>query len=85
MDGAVGRASLASLRPGAGGMIAAVQAEYEALLAREGIRVGVEIGIEAVAPFGGPVILGVGRARVAIAGRIAGAIEVVPLRRPHPR
>jgi ferrous iron transport protein A len=45
-------------------------------LGREGIRAGVIVGVETIAPFGGPVIVAVGRARVALARRIAEAIEV---------
>ena len=47
-------------------------------LAAEGIRPGDVVEIEARLPLGGPVVVRLGRARVALARRIASAILVDP-------
>jgi Fe2+ transport system protein FeoA len=68
--------TLDSLAAGASGTVAAVGDEHASQLAREGIALGTRFAIEATAPFGGPLIVRVGRARVALARRVARTIEV---------
>ncbi|HSL32738.1 MAG TPA: FeoA domain-containing protein [Candidatus Limnocylindrales bacterium] len=76
MDPATVRGSLAAVRPGLVGRVMAVPDAHRHELGREGIRAGVVVGVETIVPFGGPVIVAVGRARVALARRIAAAIEI---------
>jgi Fe2+ transport system protein FeoA len=52
-------------------------------LAPEGIDVGVELNVERRLPLGGPLILRVGRARLAIARNIAAGVVVVPEEGPQ--
>jgi Fe2+ transport system protein FeoA len=70
------RRTLAALPVGSATTVAAVDEEQAAHLAREGIAAGVRVTVEAVAPFGGPLIVRVGRARVALGRRVAETIEV---------
>lgn len=65
-----------SLAAGASGIVAQVGDEHASQLAREGIGPGTRLAIEASAPFGGPLIVRVGRARVALARRVARTILV---------
>ncbi len=51
-------------------------ADHGPALAREGIGAGVRLVVEAVAPFGGPLIVRLGRARLALARIVARTIEV---------
>jgi Fe2+ transport system protein FeoA len=70
--------TLDSLAAGATGVVAAIGREHASQLAREGIAPGSRLAIEAAAPFGGPLIVRVGRARVALARRVARTVELCP-------
>ena len=61
---------------GAGGRVASVGADHRADLAREGLRAGTDLTVASAAPFGGPLVLRVGRARVALARSVARSVEV---------
>jgi oxygen-dependent protoporphyrinogen oxidase len=61
---------------GAGGRVASVAAEHQAELAREGVRAGTDLRVASAAPFGGPLVLRVGRARIALARAVARNVEV---------
>lgn len=67
---------LATLRRGEPALVEAVLDDHAAELAREGIRPGVELLVESATPFGGPLIVRVGRARVAVARRVAATIAI---------
>jgi Fe2+ transport system protein FeoA len=64
--------------------VVAVRAEHAAELGREGIRVGVELAVEGVAPLGGPVVVRLGSARVALARSVARTIAVTSASGPRP-
>ena len=61
---------------GARGRVASVGADHRAELAREGLRAGTDLSVASAAPFGGPLVLRVGRARVALARSVARSVEV---------
>ena len=61
---------------GTGGRVVSVGAAFREELAGEGIRPGVEVSVSAAAPFGGPVVVIVGRARVALARSVARTVDV---------
>jgi Fe2+ transport system protein FeoA len=52
-------------------------------LAGEGLRVGRTIRVTGRAPFGGPVLLMVGRARLAVSRSVAAGILVEPVESAH--
>lgn len=70
--------TLVQLPVGSIALVAAVGAEHGPALAREGLGPGTTVTVDAVAPFGGPLLLGVGRARLAVARSVAATVEVVP-------
>lgn len=74
--------SIALDRLPAGGSceVVAVGAEHERELLREGILPGVRLRVRGVAPAGGPVIVELGRATVAMARPIAATVLVVAQR-----
>jgi oxygen-dependent protoporphyrinogen oxidase len=47
-------------------------------LLHEGIRPGSRVRVSSVAPFGGPIVLGIGRSRVAVAREVAARIAADP-------
>jgi Fe2+ transport system protein FeoA len=57
----------------------AIPANAAAALAAEGLTAGDLLEIETRQPFGGPVVVRVGHARLAIAARVAREIVVEPL------
>lgn len=61
---------------GAGRPVVGVGAPYRADLALEGIRPGAVLRVSATAPFGGPVVVRIGRARVAVPRAVARTVEV---------
>lgn len=73
-----------SLRPldhlpvGTGATVVRIEPAHVDELATEGLRPGVRIGIDAAAPLGGPLVVSVGRARVALARAVAKTILVEP-------
>ena len=67
--------STGSSRGTAGGSPASGRS-HRAELAREGIQPGADLTVASAAPFGGPLVLQVGRARVALARSVAGTVEM---------
>lgn len=61
---------------GTGGRVVSVGAAFREELAGEGIRPGADLTVSAAAPFGGPLVVLVGRARVALARSVAGTVDV---------
>lgn len=57
-------------------VVAAVPEAHAAVLARHGIVAGSRLTVEAHAPFGGPIVVLVGRARVALGRDVAAGIAV---------
>jgi Fe2+ transport system protein FeoA len=70
--------SLALLATGRPGLVVAVGRADVDRLAAEGLHAGERIEVEARLPLGGPVVVRVGRARIAIARSVAAAILVAP-------
>jgi len=62
--------------PGNGGRVASVGPAHRAELAREGVRPGVDLSVASAAPFDGPLVLRLGRARVALDRSVARTIEM---------
>jgi Fe2+ transport system protein FeoA len=58
--------------------VVAVEAEHELALAQEGLRVGVELTVERRLAIGGPMIVSLGRTRLALARSVAATIRVAP-------
>ena len=69
---------LARLTPGRSAVVADVPREDADRLAAEGLHVGDRELVETRLPFGGPVVVRLGRARVAVARRVAAGIIVEP-------
>lgn len=70
--------TLARLPVGARSRVVAVPAEDAERLAAEGLHRGAVLEVELVLPLGGPVVVRLGRARIAVARRVAGEILVEP-------
>jgi len=70
--------TLAELPVGSTALVTAVGAEHGPALAREGLGPGATVTVDAHAPFGGPLLVGVGRARLAVARSVAATVEVAP-------
>ena len=64
------------MRPGDSALVVSVAEPHRIALDREGLSAGVAISVETAMPFGGPLVVRLGRARVAIARRVACGIEV---------
>lgn len=62
--------------PGDGGRVASVGPTHRAELAREGVRPGADLSVASAAPFDGPLVLRIGRARVALGRSVARTVEV---------
>ena len=73
---------LAVLAVGARSRVLAVPPGDADRLAAEGLHPGDDLELEASLPFGGPVVVRLGRARVAIARRVAAGILVEAVARP---
>jgi Fe2+ transport system protein FeoA len=67
---------LARLPVGVRSRVVAVPPEDAERLAAEGLHRGDTLEVEAMLPLGGPVVLRLGRARVAVARRVAAVILV---------
>jgi oxygen-dependent protoporphyrinogen oxidase len=84
LEGTVGRGSVAAVAPtpldrfpvGSGGRVVSVGAAFREELAGEGIRPGADLTVSAAPIFGGPLVVLVGRARVALARSVAGTVDV---------
>ena len=68
--------SLAQLPVGARSRVIALADEDADRLAAEGLHRGDSLEVETILPFGGPVVVRLGRARVAIARQVAARILV---------
>ena len=62
--------------PGNGGRVISVGPSHRAELAREGVRPGADLSVSSAAPFAGPLVLRIGRARLALARSVARTVEV---------
>ena len=78
MDALPDARTLDRLRVGNTATIIGVGVEHRATLAREGVEVGSHLALEASAPFGGPLIVRLGRARLALARSVARTVDVLP-------
>lgn len=79
----LGRISLVELPPGASGRLARIPVEdpkLRAYLEGLGLEPGVEVTLESVEPFGGPVYLRVGGARQGLGAHVARRLLVIPER-----
>lgn len=70
--------SLVTLPPGRGARIVRVDPGDVERLAAEGLHPGDRVEVEVCLPLGGPVVVRVGRARIALARSVAAAILVEP-------
>jgi oxygen-dependent protoporphyrinogen oxidase len=68
---------------GLGGRVVSVEPAHRADLAHEGVRTGVHLSVSSAAPFGGPLVLRVGGARIALARSVAATVEVAIEERGH--
>jgi Fe2+ transport system protein FeoA len=68
--------SLAALEPGRAARVVAVGVADAERLAAEGLHAGDRIEVEVRLPLGGPVVVRVGRARIAIARSVAAGVLV---------
>ena len=59
-----------------GGRVVSVGPEFRQELAGEGIRPGADVTVSSAASLGGPLVVLVGRARVALARSVAGTVDV---------
>ncbi len=70
------QATLDVLGPGDRGRVVSIDPARQVELVQHGLVEGVVVRLESRAPFGGPVVLGIGRARLAIGRELARAIRV---------
>lgn len=70
------RVPLDRLPPSVEAMVVDVPPQHRSELAGEGLRVGRTVHVTGRAPFGGPVLLMVGRARLAVSRSVAAGILV---------
>jgi Fe2+ transport system protein FeoA len=69
---------LVALRPSEAGRVVAVAADDAERLAAEGLHPGDVVVVDARLPLGGPLVVRVGRVRIAIARSVAAGILVEP-------
>jgi len=89
-DGAAGFVEAATpldrLPAGGGGRVLSVGPAFRDELAGEGVRPGSDLSVSSAAPFGGPLVVIVGQARVAVARSVTAtvpmAVEAAPTERP---
>jgi len=74
--------TLATLPRGVAGRVLAVDPAVAVQLAAHGIRLGARLTVERDAPLGGPRVVRLGPARVALARPIAATIRVAPVEGP---
>lgn len=72
------RANLADVAVGSRVKIVAIDPANQASLLPEGIDCGVEVSLERRLALGGPLIIRLGRARLAVSRVVAAGIEVEP-------
>jgi len=68
--------TLVDLEPGVVATVVEVEAGERRRLAAEGLASGDRVVVEERLPLGGPIVVRVGRARLALARRVAAAIRV---------
>jgi len=68
--------TLDRLEAGSGGRVVAVGPDHAGELLREGILPGTYLGVRGIAPIGGPVIVELGQATVAVARPIAATVRI---------
>jgi Fe2+ transport system protein FeoA len=73
-----GRGRLVDAAVGGRFRVVAIDPEHRAALLPEGIDSGAEISVERRLALGGPVIVRLGRARLAVSRSVAAGIEVEP-------
>ncbi len=71
--------TLASIPPGLSARILSVADGHRATLDREGLRPGATVSVETAMPLGGPIVVRLGHARVALARGVAARVGVQPL------
>jgi Fe2+ transport system protein FeoA len=74
-----GPTRLVDAAPGQQQRVVAVGPDHETTLSQEGLAPGAEISVERRLALGGPLIIRLGRTRLALARTVAGEILVVPL------
>jgi Fe2+ transport system protein FeoA len=83
VSAAIGRSSahttLDALEPGRRGRVVWIDPSRQAELVQHGLIEDAVVRLESRAPFGGPVVLGIGSARLAIGRGLARAIRVEPI------
>jgi Fe2+ transport system protein FeoA len=73
-----GKRSLASLGCGDAAVVIEIAPSLAGELGREGIRPGSTMSVLARAPLGGALVVGLGRARIAVARPVAAGVLVRP-------
>jgi Fe2+ transport system protein FeoA len=71
--------ALARVPAGVAVRVVAVDPAHAGELARDGLLPGVVLAVASRTPLGGPVVVTLGRARLAVSADIAAAIVTVPL------
>jgi oxygen-dependent protoporphyrinogen oxidase len=71
--------SLDALPVGRVARVVSIEGDHDADLALEGLLPGTAIAITSRAPLGGPLVVGIGRSRVAVARSLAARISVEPV------
>jgi Fe2+ transport system protein FeoA len=75
-------ASLDRARPGDRLLVGSIAEQHRAALAAEGLVCGVLAEVESAVPFGGPIVVRIGRARLAVARAAARGVTVSVARAP---
>jgi oxygen-dependent protoporphyrinogen oxidase len=73
------RLTLDALPVGREARVVSIEGDHDADLALEGVLPGTAIAVSSRSPFGGPLVVGVGRSRVAVARSVASRISVEPV------
>ena len=71
---------LVDMAPGVAARVVGVDPAEASRLAAEGLAPGDRVQVESRLPLGGPIVVRVGRARLALARRVAAGIRVEPER-----
>lgn len=71
--------TIATMVRGYGAVVRFVPPEHESSLARVGIGPGTSLAVESQAPFGGPIVVRVGHARIALGRSVAAGVRVEPV------
>jgi Fe2+ transport system protein FeoA len=68
--------TLDALPVGRAARVVSIAGDHDADLALEGLLPGTAIAVASRSPFGGPLVVGVGRARIAVARSVASTVAV---------